>query len=208
MSNISLDEVTSLARELTASKEHQDAKANELKQASERVKFIQDVLLPATLREVGLTKFTLEDGRTLSVEPQIATSISVEAWPEAEQWLIANQCDGIIKNQLIAEFDKGQNEVAETFASIIEAMLTRPKLVKFINDVLSNPLFSWGDFTIDREELLEEVDLPVAAVKAKKTIHHQTLGAFVRKCMSTGIEVPEGPFGIFVMDTCKITEPK
>lgn len=206
MSQISLDEVTSLARELLHSKEVLEKRMAYAKLAADRVQFIEDTLLPSTLREVDLLKFTLSDGRVISVEPNISAAITEAAWPAAEAWLVASSSDGIIKNQIITEFDRGQNEAAEVVMAVLNALLTRPALLEFVANLVSNENAD-GEMCICRADLMEESS-PAAATKAKKSIHPQTLKAFVRECFKNGIDVPEDLFSLFVTDRVKITNPK
>lgn len=206
MAQISLDEVTSLARELLHSKEVLEKRMAYAKLAADRVQFIEETLLPSTLREVDLLKFTLSDGRVISVEPNISAAITEASWPEAEAWLVKNESDGIIKNQIIAEFDRGQNEAAEVVMDVLNALLTRPALLAFVDDLVTNENAD-GEMCICREELMAEAD-PAAVTKAKKSIHPQTLKAFVRECFKNGTDVPEDTFSLFVTDRVKITNPK
>lgn len=206
MSQISLDDVTSLARELLHSKEVLEKRMAYAKLAADRVQFIEDTLLPSTLREVDLLKFTLSDGRVISVEPNISAAITEAAWPAAEAWLVARSSDGIIKNQIIAEFDRGQNEAAEIVMAVLNALLTRPALLEFVANLVSNENAD-GEMCICRADLMEESS-PAAATKAKKSIHSQTLKAFVRECFKNGIDVPEDLFSLFVTDRVKIANPK
>lgn len=206
MSQISLDEVTSLARELLHSKEVLEKRMAYAKLAADRVQFIENTLLPSTLREVDLLKFTLSDGRVISVEPNISAAITEAAWPAAEAWLVASSSDGIIKNQIITEFDRGQNEAAEVVMAVLNALLTRPALLEFVANLVSNENAD-GEMCICRADLMEESS-PAAATKATKAIHPQTLKAFVRECFKNGIDVPEDLFSLFVTDRVKITNPK
>lgn len=206
MSQISLDEVTSLARELLNSKEVLEKRMAYAKIAADRVQFIEETLLPCTLREVDLLKFTLSDGRVISVEPNISAAVTEAAWPEAEAWLVKNESDGIIKNQVITEFDRGQNEAAEVVTSVLNELLKRPALLAFVADLITNENAD-GEMCISRDELMAE-SAPAAAIKSKKSIHPQTLKAFVRECFKNGMDVPEDLFSLFVTDRVKITNPK
>lgn len=206
--NITLGEVTRLARDMITAQAVADDIAAQAQMAAAKAMFISDILLPNTLREVGLINLTLDDGRVVSVVQNIATAISEANWPAAEAWLVKHDRDGIIKNQVIAEFDKGQNENAVKMAEIIQALTTRPRLVEFIYELMTDLLRDWSTLEIDREALIEETDLPSAAVKTRKAVHPQTLKAEIRKCMSIGIDVPEETFSIFVTDHCKAVKPK
>lgn len=206
MQQISLDEVTALARELINSKEVLEKRLAYAKLAADRVQFIEDTLLPSTLREVDLLKFTLSDGRVISVEPNISAAVTEAAWPDAEAWLVANDSDSIIKSQVITEFDRGQNEASEELVKILDELLKRPALLAFVANLVTNENAD-GDMTFDRETLMEEAS-PIAALKQKKSIHPQTLKAFVRECFKNGMDVPEDLFSLFVTDRVKITNPK
>ena len=207
MENINLVEVTELVHTLLRLKEDEKAKAEMLSAASARVRLVEDNLLPNSLREVDMLNFTLSDGRVVSVEPNVSASITEANWPAAEEWLIDNQCDGIIKNQVIVEFDKGMNDRAGLISDIVAALLIRPNLVDFLGDLIAG-VGSQDPITILPRLLMLADEFAIAEIKAKKSIHAQTLKAFVRECMRKGTEVPEDLFSLFITDHVKITNPR
>ena len=207
MSGITLEEVTELARELVRSTRRQQKAADELKAASAKVQFIEDVLLPNTLREIDMAKFLLSDGSMLSVESIVSASISADNWPDAEAWLVEQGRDGIIKNQVITEFDKGQNDNAEALKDVVAALVVAPALLKALKEFLESAGVGLATKLEVTTEMLQE-DLPIADIKAKKTIHPQTLKAEVRACLKSGVAIPEETFGIFIADHAKFTPPK
>lgn len=204
--SISLDDITSLARTLLTRKEEQSVAELALDKASARVKFIEDNLLPNALREVDLSSLTLSDGKIVSVEANISAAVTELAWPEAEKWLADKNMDGIIKNQVLIEFDKGQNDASDQFTDIVAVLVTRPKFFEFVYELVHNENAD-GNMVFDRADIMED-SLPSAAWKTKRSIHPQTLKAFVRECLRKGIDVPEDLFSLFITDHVKIANPK
>lgn len=203
--SISLNDVISLARELAASKDRYEKAAAQLALMGNRVTTIEDVLLPSTFRELGITELTLEDGRIVSLAANVSSAVTDQHWPDAERWLQENNRDAIIKNQVIAEFDKGQNDTALRILQVLNELVRRPFVLKLLCDILENT--DNEPITIIPSEIME-ADEFAAAVKGKKTIHPQTLKAEIRKCMAVGLDVPEDTFSIFITDHVKISNPK
>ena len=192
MSGISLEQITSFVRTLL---HEQDTAKIRLEEASVQValvKRIEDDLLPNMMREIDVLSFKLGDGRTVSVEPNISCSVTEVMWPKTYAWLQENDFDAIVKNQVIMEFDKGQDMAAENMLFIVNAITKSPSLFQAVLDECKIP---------DREG--DMVDA-FATVYSKKNIHPQTLKAFVREQMKQGRDVPEDLFSLFITDHVKI----
>lgn len=194
MRQITLQDVTAFANKLLVERQKaEDAAAAATKQL-DIVKRIEDELLPNMLREVGMMEFKLGDGRTVSVEPHIACTISAENFPAAEEWLQERDLDGIIKNQVVIEFDKGMNMAAENLKGALLTMCAFPKLFVQIVELCQ---------VVQKESIADPAE-EMAVVAGKKNIHPQTLKAFVREQMRKGVDVPEDLFSLFITDHVKI----
>lgn len=73
---------------------------------------IQEQDIPALMAELGMKKFTLEDGSEVKVAPFYSASISKERQDEAFGWLNENGFGDLIKNTVTAKFGKGQDDQA------------------------------------------------------------------------------------------------
>ena len=152
-------------------------------------------LIPNALREVGMTELKLRDGSKLTVEPSITASIPEFYWPQAEQWLIDHDKDGIIKNVVALAFDKGENEASIWFKELAQILVANEDFRGKVQALLDE----------HKQEIEDHIDDPlVAEVSAKKSVHPQTLKAFVREQMRQGVDVPDQLFGLYITNKAKI----
>jgi hypothetical protein len=87
----------------------------QLKDAKRLLHKLTDEDLPAQMVELGLSKFTLDDGSEVNVKQTYGASIPVDRRPEAYAWLRDNGFDDIIKNTVSCKFGRGQDDDAEKF---------------------------------------------------------------------------------------------
>ena len=93
-----LKSVAAIARTI-ASKEEQIAELEaQLKETKKELLKLTDEDLPGLLHEMGLAKFSLDDGSEVSVKPTYGASIRVDNRDAAFGWLRDNGYDDIIKN--------------------------------------------------------------------------------------------------------------
>jgi hypothetical protein len=115
-----LKTVSELARAIAA-KEAQVADLDrQLKDAKKELLKLTDEDLPASMAEMGLASFTLDDGSQIDVKPTYGASILVDNRPKAYEWLRDNGYDDIIKNNVSVSFGRGEDDLANAFKAVAE----------------------------------------------------------------------------------------
>lgn len=79
---------------------------------------ITDEQLPEALEEMGLQKFTLNDGSEISIKPIYAASIPRDRKEEAFQWLRDHEFGDLVKNNVTVTFGRGEDENAKEFVNL------------------------------------------------------------------------------------------
>jgi hypothetical protein len=115
-----LKTVSELARAIAA-KEAQVADLDrQLKDAKKELLKLTDEDLPASMAEMGLASFTLDDGSQIDVKPTYGASILVDNRPKAYEWLRDHGYDDIIKNNVSVSFGRGEDDLANAFKAVAE----------------------------------------------------------------------------------------
>lgn len=118
LSNEELAMISNLARkQVDIEKEIFDLE-DKAKAAKERLKEVQEIELPNAMAEVQMSSFTLADGTKVSIKEDYYASIAKEddeffKRSRAFAWLRNNSFGALIKNQVICEFGKGEDELAQ-----------------------------------------------------------------------------------------------
>lgn len=92
---------------------------NNLTFLKEKLRRVVEQDLPEAMDAVGMTKFVLDDGTTITVKPFYAASIPEERKKEAFDWLKEHDFDGLIKADVKVTFGKGEFEIAQAFVNFI-----------------------------------------------------------------------------------------
>ena len=115
-----LKTVSELARAIAA-KEAQVADLDrQLKDAKKELLKLTDEDLPASMAEMGLASFTLDDGSQIDVKPTYGASILVDNRPKAYEWLRDHGYDDITKNNVSVSFGRGEDDLANVFKAVAE----------------------------------------------------------------------------------------
>jgi hypothetical protein len=115
-----LRNVAEIARDIRA-KEAEIADLEEtLKEQKKALLKLTDEDMPATLAEIGISSFSLDDGSTVEVRQTYGASILVENRPAAYEWLREHGYDDIIKNTVSCNFGRGEDERAGAFRAFAE----------------------------------------------------------------------------------------
>lgn len=146
--------------------------ANLLQQVAdknEQLKEVQERLLPNAMAEVGMAEFKLEDGTKISIKNDVHCSIPKDDGGRAFGWLRDHEFGGLIKNQIIAEFGKGEDEQAIAAATLLaehgyhpeQKQSVHPSTLKaFVKEQMNKgneiPLDVFGAFTTTKSK----VELP------------------------------------------------
>lgn len=143
----------SLADELVAAQRLVEAKEEELRLAKDALKDIAEVKIPTATD--GLEgKFTLSDGRELTVKEDIRSSIAGEKKLPAIKWLDDNGYGHIVKREVKFIFGKDSQEQVDRLMNALSTLDNLPP-VKNELSVHHSTLNSWV-----KEQLSEGVELP------------------------------------------------
>ena len=115
LDNSGLDTVAGLARKIKQQQEKVERLDRELKGEKQNLLKLTDEDLPSTMADLGLSKFSLDDGSTVEVKPTYGASILVKDRPAAYDWLRDNGFDDIIKNIVSCQFGRGEDDQASAF---------------------------------------------------------------------------------------------
>lgn len=88
----------------------------ETKAAKKRMLATEREDLPELLKEVGLTTLTLDSGQVIKLESDCEASITKANFSKAVAWLIKNECQGIIKTNVVLSFGRGEKDKATKVA--------------------------------------------------------------------------------------------
>jgi len=108
-SNAALSEVSDLVAQLIAVEDEVAIAENELSAKKEQLRLLSEERVPVAMDELGLEKVTLTSGEQVAVKRQLRASIPKARLAEGLAWLRGNGHDDIIKNQVIAEFGRGED---------------------------------------------------------------------------------------------------
>ena len=116
-----LTSVAGLARQIRDKEGSIEALEKSLKESKKDLQKLTDEEMPAMLAEIGIASFTLEDGSTVEVKQTYGASILVQNRPAAFEWLRDHQYDDIIKNTVLCQFGRGEDDQASSFSSFAES---------------------------------------------------------------------------------------
>jgi hypothetical protein len=115
-----LTSVAALARTIR----DKEAKISDLEQTLKEEKKalikLTDEEMPSMLAEIGMSSFALDDGSTVEVKQTYGASILVDKRPEAYEWLRDHGHDDIIKNTVLCQFGRGEDDQAGAFAAFAQ----------------------------------------------------------------------------------------
>lgn len=113
-----LTSVAALARKIRDTEERIANLEDTLKSEKKALLKLTDEEMPAMLNELGIAKFSLDDGSQVEVKQTYGASILVQNRPQAYEWLRDNGYDDIIKNSVICQFGRGEDDQASAFAAL------------------------------------------------------------------------------------------
>jgi hypothetical protein len=108
--------VASLARDIRSTEEVISDLEEVLKTTKAKLLKMTDEELPALMEEMGISSLTLDDGSVVKVTRTYGGSILVENRPKAYEWLREHGYDDIIKNTVMCQFGRGEDDRAKGFA--------------------------------------------------------------------------------------------
>lgn len=108
--------VASIAREIRGTEELIEKLEADLKKAKEKLLKLTDQELPSLMAEMGISSLTLDDGAVVKVTQTYGASILVDNRTKAYDWLREHGYDDIIKNTVMCQFGRGEDDRAKDFA--------------------------------------------------------------------------------------------
>ena len=140
-----------------------------LEEATANVRRMSEFEIPKLLD--GLEgKINLPDGRTITVQEKIRTSVSGDRKPRAMQWLEDNGHGAIVKRRMTIDLSKDQEELAEKIRDALEAL---DEAVLFKED--KNVAWQTLDAFV-KEQLTDGVDIPLELFG----VYHQKIAKIKR----------------------------
>jgi hypothetical protein len=82
---------------------------------------VQEVKLPAAMEAARMSEFKLTDGAVVTIKKNVLAGITAEHEQEAMAWLAETGNDGIIKNEVVLGFGKGQDNEAKVLTTLLDA---------------------------------------------------------------------------------------
>jgi hypothetical protein len=122
-----LTSVAGLARLIRDKEVKIEALETSLKESKKVLQKLTDEEMPAMLAEIGISSFTLDDGSTVEVKQTYGASILVQNRPTAFEWLRDHQYDDIIKNTVLCQFGRGEDDQASAFSQFAESQGFTPQ---------------------------------------------------------------------------------
>ena len=86
----------------------------ELKRAKARLTSISEHELPALLEQVGVAELTTANGAKIKIKETIRVNVSKQNQNLAMDWLVENGHGGMIKSEVTAKYDRGQEDLQKT----------------------------------------------------------------------------------------------
>ena len=115
-----LTSVAALARQIRDKEERIQGLEETLKDEKKALLKLTDEEMPAMLAEIGISSFSLDDGSTVEVKQTYGASILVDNRPAAYEWLREHGYDDVIKNTVLCQFGRGEDDLASSFAAFAQ----------------------------------------------------------------------------------------
>ena len=115
-----LTSVAALARQIRDKEKNISKLEDTLKAEKKALLKLTDEEMPAMLAEIGISSFSLDDGSTVEVKQTYGASILMDNRPAAYEWLRDNGYDDIIKNTVLCQFGRGEDDQASAFAAFAQ----------------------------------------------------------------------------------------
>lgn len=118
-----MERLMTMGEQLTAATEAVAEAEQQLKDAKKRRDQLALEDIPTLADELGVQdgSITMRDGRRLELKRDVAASIPERQREAAMDWLRRNNFSGLIKTQVVANFDRGDNERAKQVVDRVAA---------------------------------------------------------------------------------------
>ena len=110
-----LKSVRSIALQMQNTQQKVSQLEEDLKREKESLRKLSDEDLPSKLQEIGIVNFELDDGSVVQVKENISAHIKEENRVAAYEWLRDHGLDDIIKNTVVCNFGREEDDKASDF---------------------------------------------------------------------------------------------
>jgi len=131
--------VAQLAAEMRTQAERVAQLEAELKAAKAAAKVLEEERLPAAMQDLGVLELKLADGSKISVETEYHASIPKKHRAAAYKYLRDNGFGALIKNEVVVEFPREEDEPARELAARLREEFPE-NLVNFESGIHSSTL--------------------------------------------------------------------
>jgi hypothetical protein len=114
-------QVSQMVREMLDYEAREKELTEEAKQAAKRKRYYSEKAIPEALSALGLSGVTLDDGRKVTVTPEIYVDIREENRDAAYQWMESEGFGDLIKTAVSCTFGRGEREHAQEVADLLSA---------------------------------------------------------------------------------------
>lgn len=151
--------------------------------------------------DVQYSGITTDDGTEYTFERDIHASVGKGDKPVAFAWLAERKLDHLLKNHIVISFPKDSVESAKKIKSLIAQILPEYQIGIKVGEA--------PDKLVDAitTMLMEAGLFPAVKITTEQELPGATLSAFVKKCLTAGINLPP-EFGVFApMRATKVLPP-
>ena len=145
----------------------------------ETFKKLTEFDIPTYLKALGMTSYRLTDGSSVDVTTKYDAQISEERREAAHAWLRAHNFGDLIKNQVIIDVGKGNDEKVQRLATLAAEL----------------------GLTADHKETVHAGTLKAFV---KEQIEKQSVVDLDR---AQGDAIPQELFGVYIRDVAEIKQP-
>lgn len=115
-----LSEISRLAKRQLELEATVDAIQRQLETETKKLRDVAERLLPEAMLAIKMTEFKLDDGKKITIKNDVTASIRADFLPQAVEWLDDNGLGGIVKSNVVVNFDRGETEKAAELVSYCE----------------------------------------------------------------------------------------
>jgi len=121
-SNSELIEIAELAQKQLRLQMDKGVLEQDLKDATEQLRKIEEVALPEAMASIGMSSFTLADGSKITIKKDIYASIRVDFTKQAAAWLDSIKCGGVVKDEIKCNLGRGEIAKAKQLLKLAKTL--------------------------------------------------------------------------------------
>ena len=123
LANVQTNDIKELSAQVIKLRDMEDkfkTKEEELKKIKNDIDVLSGEVIPTMMTEMNISKFSLEDGAGVEVNPVYSASIPKAKEEEAFNWLRNNGLGDIIKNMVTVSFGRNEDNKAADYAVLAQ----------------------------------------------------------------------------------------